>query len=166
MRINFRSIFMLLYPSPKIIANVKILYLHSAVFSSKMWLDLDHITSNHPENCTARLGEHSCFFTYHSKSFIISHSVQVHTYASQSEANTDCPGSEFSAEPWSNPISADWMTNVKGLDCMRLCYLTETCFAISIFNQKCYLKNEKCFSHLKPVRGSLFGGKLRKDFTE
>lgn len=95
-------------------------------------------------------------------SLYISYSVQVHTYASQSEANRDCPGAEFSAESWSNPVSDDWMTDVQGVDCMRLCYLTETCFGISIVQSKCYLKNEKCFPQLQDVQGALFGGKMKK----
>ncbi|CAL8106860.1 unnamed protein product [Orchesella dallaii] len=49
------------------------------------------------------------------------------------------------------------MTNAQGVDCMRLCYLTETCFAISVVDYKCYLKNEKCFTSLQPVQGALFG---------
>ncbi|ODN06017.1 hypothetical protein Ocin01_00718 [Orchesella cincta] len=74
---------------------------------------------------------------------------QVQTYASQSYELKDCPGEVFSAEPWSNPISDDWISNSLGVDCLRLCFLTETCFAITIRESRCYLKNEQCFTNLQ-----------------
>jgi hypothetical protein len=82
----------------------------------------------------------------------------VETYAGQAEGNRDCQGEEFSAELWSNPISDEDLDNSTGIDCMRLCYFTETCFAVVVLNHKCFLKNDLCFANLREAPGAILGG--------
>ncbi len=85
----------------------------------------------------------------------------METYAGQAEADKDCPGLEFSAESWSDPIGIELMKNTTGVDCLRWCYFTETCFGVVVRDDKCYLRNDKCFGNLRNAPGSLLGGKLR-----
>lgn len=60
---------------------------------------------------------------------LLSFVVQVETYAGQADVDVDCPGLEYSAEPWSDPIGEEFMDNSTGVDCLRWCLFTETCFA-------------------------------------
>ncbi|OXA52075.1 hypothetical protein Fcan01_13746 [Folsomia candida] len=92
---------------------------------------------------------------------------QVESYAGQAEVDRDCPGEEFSAEAWSNPVGDDVMLdNSTGIDCLRWCYFTETCFAVVVRDHKCYLRNDKCFSNLRDAPGAVLGvmSVLREDY--
>lgn len=83
----------------------------------------------------------------------------MESYAGQAEVDRDCPGEEFSAEAWSNPVGDDVMLdNSTGIDCLRWCYFTETCFAVVVRDHKCYLRNDKCFSNLRDAPGAVLGG--------
>ncbi|CAG7830595.1 unnamed protein product [Allacma fusca] len=64
--------------------------------------------------------------------------------------NWDCPGQQFSAVPWGDPVPTQLAAS--GLDCMRLCLQIKTCFGISVRSQSCYLKNDICFNQNNLVR--------------
>lgn len=100
----------------------------------------------------------ACLRLSFSPDFALSFVVQIETYAGQAEVGRDCPGEEFSAEPWSNPISDEVLDNTTGIDCMRWCYFTETCFGVVVVDHKCYLKNDKCFANLRDNPGAVLGG--------
>jgi len=86
---------------------------------------------------------------------------QIETYASRIATDKDCPGLEFSAETWSDPIGNEEEgvehPKITGLDCMRRCLFTETCFAAVIRDHKCYLRNDKCLVNLRPAPGATLG---------
>jgi len=94
---------------------------------------------------------------------------QIETYASRIATDKDCPGLEFSAEPWSDPIgNEEGLENPKitGLDCMRRCLFTETCFAAVVLDHQCYLRNDKCMVNLRAAPGATLGvlSIVREDF--
>lgn len=44
----------------------------------------------------------------------------------------------------------------------RMCLHVQTCFGATIVGNDCFLKNEKCFTNLKPREGALVGGNCQQ----
>ncbi|CAG7830594.1 unnamed protein product [Allacma fusca] len=76
--------------------------------------------------------------------------VNEQVYMGHVYENWDCPGQQFSAVPWGDPVPTQLAAS--GLDCMRLCLQIKTCFGISVRSQSCYLKNDICFNQNNLVR--------------